>query len=223
MRKFIIIAAALVLSQLTGCVVHRYHSSAARNYNANDVYSNQYANQTSGQYQEVYRDQYAPSANQYQDNYAYQDNYNSAYQNNSDIAQIVGIRNITQVRRGNDSGGGGAVVGAILGGIIGNQLARGDDHSYSGSRYDRRGNSRYYGRSHSNDGDRAAATVGGAIIGGLIGNEVDRSSSEQVTRTEITLRLANGRTQAVLMDNPGQFRVGDRVRVSNQNGRLVIM
>lgn len=223
MRKLVIIAAALVLSQLTGCVVHRYHSSAARNYNANDAYSSQYASQTSGQYQEAYRDQYAPSANQYQDNYAYQDNYNSSYQNNSDIAQIVGIRSISQVRREN-SGGGGAVVGAILGGIIGNQLARGDDHNSRSSRYDRRGNNRYYGRSHSsNDGDRAAATVGGAIIGGLIGNEVDRSSSEQVTRTEITLRLANGRTQAVLMDNPGQFRIGDRVRVANQNGRLVIM
>ena len=103
-------------------------------------------------------------------------------------------------------------------------MARGDDHNSRSSRYDRRGNSRYYGRGHSNnEGGRAAATVGGAIIGGLIGNEVDRSSSEQISRTEITLRLANGRTQAVLMDNPGQFRVGDRVRVANQNGRLMIM
>jgi outer membrane lipoprotein SlyB len=218
MRKIIIIAAALILSQLTGCVAHRYHSSSARNYNANDAYSNQYAYQTQGQYQEVYRDQYASQAPQVSTQY--QDNYNSSYQNNSDIAQIVAIRNIAQVR---ESGGGGAVVGAILGGIIGNQLARGDDHNSRSSRYDRRGNSRYYGRGSNDEGGRAAATVGGAIIGGLIGNEVDRSSSEQVSRTEITLRLANGRTQAVLMDNPGQFRVGDRVRVANQNGRLVIM
>jgi outer membrane lipoprotein SlyB len=219
MRKLIIIAAALILSQLTGCVAHRYHGSAARNYNSNDAYSNQYAYQSQGQYQEVYRDQYAYQAPQVTTQY--QDNYNSSYQNNSDIAQIVAIRNIGQVR---ETGGGGAVVGAILGGIIGNQLARGDDHNSRSSRYDRRGNSRYYGGSHSsNEGGRAAATVGGAIIGGLIGNEVDRSSSEQISRTEITLRLANGRTQAVLMDNPGQFRVGDRVRVANQNGRLEIM
>lgn len=212
MRKLVIIAAALILSQLTGCVAHRYHSSAARNYSTGAAYNTQYENQAADQYQ---------SQAQYQDNYAYQDNYNSSYQNNSDIAQIVAIRNIGQVR---ETSGGGAVVGAILGGIIGNQLARGDDHNSRSSRYDRRGNSRYYGRSHSsNDGGRAAATVGGAIIGGIIGNGVDRSSSEQITRTEITLRLANGRTQAVLMDNPGQFRVGDRVRVANQNGRLVIM
>jgi outer membrane lipoprotein SlyB len=214
MRKLVIIAAALVLSQLTGCVAHRYHSSAARNYNTGAAYSTQYESQAHDQYQ-------SQAQTQYQDNYAYQNNYNSSYQNNSDIAQIVAIRNVGQVR---DSGGGGAVVGAILGGIIGNQLARGDDHNSRGSRYDRRGNSRYYARNHSsNDGGRAVATVGGAIIGGIIGNEVDRSSSEHVTRTEITLRLANGRTQAVLMDNPGQFRVGDRVRVANQNGRLVIM
>lgn len=222
MRKFVLIAATLVLTQLTGCVLHRHHASAARNYNSG--YSTQYATQTPDRYSDQYPEQYATQPNQVaQTNHdAYQDNYSNSYQNNSDIAQIVAIRNVSQAR---DSGGGGAVVGAILGGIIGNQLARGDDHSSRSSRYDRRGNSRYYSsRSHSNDeGGRAAATVGGAIIGGLIGNEVDRSSTERVTRTEITLRLANGRTQAIWMEHPGQFRVGDRVRVANQNGRLVIL
>ncbi|MBC3872801.1 hypothetical protein [Undibacterium flavidum] len=218
MRKIALIAAALILTQLGGCVVHRYRASDARNYN-ND-YGSSYSNQSYGQYADPYASQQIPQQAQYQDRYGYPDNYNGNYQNNTDVAQIVNIRNVTQVR---ESSGGGAVVGAILGGIIGNQLGRDDGNGSHGSRYDRRGR-HYDNRSHGgNEAGRAAATVGGAILGGIIGNEVDRSSSEQVYATEITLRLANGRTQTVLMNNPGQFRIGDRVRVGMQNGRWIIL
>lgn len=218
MRKIALIAAALILTQLGGCIVHRHRTSDARNY-SND-YGSAYSTQAYGQYADPYASQQVPQSVQYQDRYGYQDDYNTNYQNNTDIAQIINIRNVAQVR---ESNGGGAVVGAILGGIIGNQLGRNDDSR--GSRYDRRGYGRHYdNRSHgSNEAGRAAATVGGAILGGIIGNEVDRSASEQINATEITLRLANGRTQTVLMNNPGQFRIGDRVRVGMQNGRWVIL
>ncbi|MFA9274975.1 MAG: hypothetical protein ACEQSE_08885 [Candidatus Aquirickettsiella gammari] len=220
MRKIALIAATLLLTQLGGCVVHRHRTADARNY-SND-YGSAYSTQAYGQYADPYASQQISPQTQYQDRYGYQDDYNSNYQNNTDVAQIINIRNIAQVRENN---GGGAVVGAILGGIIGNQLARDDGNGSRGSHYDRRGNSRYYSnRSHgSNEAGRAAATVGGAILGGIIGSEVDHSATEQISRTEITLRLANGRTQTVLMDNPGQFRIGDRVRVGRQNGRLVIL
>lgn len=217
MRKIALIATALILTQLGGCVVHRYRSADARNYN--NGYNSSYSTPSYEQYNAPYNAQ-AIEASAYQDRYAYQDNYN--YQNNTDIAQIVNIRNVSQVR---ESNGGGAVVGAILGGIIGNQLARDDGNNSRGSRYDRRGYGRHYdNRSHGgSEAGRAAATVGGAILGGLIGNEVDRSASEQMNATEITLRMANGSTQTILMNNPGQFRVGDRVRVSMRGGRWVIL
>ena len=223
MRKIALIAAALILTQLGGCVVHRYRSADARNYN--NGYNSAYSSQAYGAYNTPYGDAYTtPQVEQavYQDRYAYQDNYNGSYQNNSDIAQIINIRNLAQVR---ESNGGGAVVGAILGGIIGNQLARDDGNNSRGSRYDRRGYGRHYdNRSHGgNEAGRAAATVGGAILGGLIGSEVDRSASEQINATEITIRMANGSTQAIVVDNPGQFRVGDRVRVGLRNNRWVIL
>lgn len=219
MRKIALVAAALILTQLGGCVVHRYRSSDARNYN-ND-YGSTYSSPAYGQYGDPYSSQQIAPQAQYQDRYAYQDNYNSSYQNNTDIATIVNIRNVAQVR---ESNGGGAVIGAILGGIIGNQLGRNDDGGARYSRYDRRTYGRHYDNHRgSNEAGRAAATVGGALIGGIIGSEVDRSASEQINATEITLRLGNGRTQTVLMDNPGQFRIGDRVRVGMQNGRWVIL
>jgi outer membrane lipoprotein SlyB len=202
MRKIALIAAVLVLTQLTGCVVHRYRSEPVRDYNANySSYNTQYPRAYQEQYTTRYSNQYG-------------EQYSSTYQ--EEVAQIVDIRNISEVR---ESSGGGAVVGAILGGIIGNQIGRSDDHSS----YRGRGYSRHRSRGHDNDGARAVATVGGAIIGGVIGNELDRGTSEQRVVTEVTIRLNNGQTQIVQMNNPGQFRVGDRVRVSYRSGRWLIM
>jgi outer membrane lipoprotein SlyB len=202
MRKIAIIAALLTLTQLTGCVVHRYRSEPVRDYNSS--YNTEYPRQ----YQEQYTTRYSSQNG---------DQYASSYQESStEVAQIVDIRNISEVR---ESSGGGAVVGAILGGIIGNQLGRGNTHSdYRG-----RGYSRHRSRGHDNDGGRAVATVGGAIIGGVIGNELDRGTTEQRGHTEITIRRSNGQTHAVLMSNSGQFRVGDRVRVSYRGGRWMIV
>ncbi|MCW8926782.1 MAG: glycine zipper 2TM domain-containing protein [Xanthomonadales bacterium] len=49
---------------------------------------------------------------------------------------------------------GPAIFGAILGGVIGNQLARGHGHG------------------HGHHNDRAAATIAGATIGGMVGSEI---------------------------------------------------
>ena len=191
MQKIALIAVVLTLTQLTGCVVHRYRSEPVRDYNS--AYNTEYPRQ----YQEQYTTRYSSQ---------YGEQYSSSYQESpTEVAQIVDIRNISEMR---ESSGGGAVVGAILGGIIGNQIGRGNDHSS------------YRGRGYSG---RAVATVGGAIIGGVIGNELDRGTSEQRTRTEITIRMSNGQTHAVLMSNSGQFRIGDRVRVSYRSGRWLIV
>ena len=61
-----------------------------------------------------------------------------------------------------------AIFGAIVGGIIGNQLSRGHGHKY------RHGH------------DRAAATVAGAAIGGVIGSEIQYSKYPARYYTENT-------------------------------------
>ncbi|MBY0573674.1 MAG: glycine zipper 2TM domain-containing protein [Undibacterium sp.] len=216
MKNLTLICAVVAITQLSGCVVHRPYSNSVR---SNDGYTTQYPSQYQEPYQQTYQQPYQqPYASQNQPQYTQRYQEQSYQQATSEIAQIVGIRNVAEVRR--ESGGGGALVGALIGGIIGNQLGRGDEHS--SRQYDRRG----YGRHHERNDDsagRAVATVGGAIIGGVIGNEIDHSNTEQRVRTEITLRLENGRNQAVILDNVGQFRIGDRVRVSYQSGRWVIL
>jgi hypothetical protein len=70
-------------------------------------------------------------------------------------AQQAGWNNDWDDRRGDwnglcrrSSGGTGTVVGAIAGGVIGNQVARRND--------------------------RTVATVAGAVVGGLLGRSIDR-------------------------------------------------
>ena len=53
-------------------------------------------------------------------------------------------------RNGSDSNANGTLIGALIGGALGNQAGKGDG--------------------------RKAATIGGAVIGGVIGNQVDRNN-----------------------------------------------
>lgn len=199
MRYLSFIAAALILGQLGGCVVHRHASYSSRPYDAyanSKNYSSNYPRDYSGSYTDSQSYDYDASA--------------------SEVAHIVNIRSVTKTVE--TSSTGGAVVGAILGGIIGNQLGRGSDHShYRGRNY------RYQHRDHGSDGARAAATVGGAIIGGMIGGEMDRETRQTQVQTEVVFRLNSGETHTVIVNNSPYFRVGDRVRVSFSRGRWVFM
>ncbi|MBC3883286.1 hypothetical protein H8K35_17970 [Undibacterium sp. LX40W] len=219
MRIATLIISVLALSQLSGCVVHRDYAQGRYNRGYATSYQTQYPSQYPGNYQTQYSEAYANQAQQpaYASQYQEPEQYQA--QPMSEVAQIVGIRNIAQAR---ESNGGGAVLGALIGGIIGNQLGKGDGNNshHRGRGYDR-------GRHRDNNDDgagRAVATVGGAILGGVIGNEIDRSSSEpQSVQTEVTFRLPNGQVQATRLANPGHLRVGDRVRVSFQGGRWVLI
>ena len=53
--------------------------------------------------------------------------------------------------RGSDSNANGTVIGALIGGALGNQAGKGDG--------------------------RKAATIGGAVIGGMIGNNIDKNNN----------------------------------------------
>lgn len=197
MRTLFWISSLLLVTQLTGCVVHRqvrYTNPGYDNYSSN-------TNNYSSDYPRQYPDQTT---------------YGEVEQ--GEIAQIVNIRNIG--RTVETTRGGGAVVGAILGGIIGNQLGRGSEQSYSRSY---RHGHRYERYERYDDGGRAAATVGGAIIGGMIGNEMDRGSTETQVQTEVTIRTQDGRTHAIYLNNSAPFRIGDRIRVRYTDGRWMMM
>lgn len=158
-----------------------------------------------GAYRTQYPAQYpAQQPNSYQNQPQYPNQYQNAYpaqnsgqyQNMStESAQIIGLRDVSPAGQHNQSGAG-AVVGAVLGGVIGHQFGKGSG--------------------------RDLATVGGAIAGGVVGNEMERSSAPQ-NRTEMSLRLNNGEVRTILIDNAGQYRIGDRIRVGVQNGQLVII
>ena len=91
------------------------------------------------------------------------------------------------VERGSGrTSGGGAVAGAIVGGVLGHQVGSG------------RGND--------------AATVAGAIGGAVVGNELEKRRSDAESY-RVTVRFRDGREATFTQDSPYGLRVGDRVRV----------
>ena len=106
-------------------------------------------------------------------------------------------------RGGSDSNANGTLIGALIGGALGNQAGKGDG--------------------------RKAATIGGAVIGGAIGNNIDRNNNayeyrdksgvvrrcrtvvnydgggrEQIAGYEVTYRYAGHTYQAVMDYRPGR-------------------
>jgi outer membrane lipoprotein SlyB len=93
----------------------------------------------------------------------------------------------------NSAPGIGAIGGAVLGGILGNQVGSGSG--------------------------RAAATVGGAVIGGVAGHKVEEAvRSRGGGGYRIRVRLDDGTYQTFTQEQHENLRVGDRVRI--ENGRL---
>lgn len=120
--------------------------------------------------------------------------YPNQYQNAYiDTAVIVGMR---EVNVGGGTSGGGAVVGALIGGVLGHQVGKGSG--------------------------RDLATIGGAIAGGVVGNEMERGSAQPRNKLELTVRMRNGEQRALLVEPNSYYRVGDSVRLTYQNGQMVI-
>lgn len=110
----------------------------------------------------------------------------SGYQRGGQCYQGCGyVKDIREVRSDNGDGAAlGTVIGAIAGGLLGNQVGSG------------RG--------------KTAATVAGAVGGGFAGHAIgERSGSNADWR--IVVQLANGQYATVTQRNPPQVRVGDYV------------
>ena len=86
------------------------------------------------------------------------------------------------------SGAVGTVGGAVVGGLLGNEVGSGSG--------------------------RTAATAVGAIGGALAGRGIERNARSG-QRYEVVVRYENGSTQAVAYDNEPGFRVGDSVKVND--------
>jgi len=81
----------------------------------------------------------------------------------------------------------GTIAGAVIGGVVGNQIGAG------------RGNT--------------VATVAGAAGGAYVGHELEKRQRSDAYK--INVRMEDGSYLAVVQETNSDFRVGDRVRLSN--------
>jgi outer membrane lipoprotein SlyB len=121
--------------------------------------------------------------------YPYQPAYQaapSAYVEFGHVANIEVLRSETQ---GTGTSGGGAVAGGVIGGVVGNQFGRG--------------------------GGRAAATALGVVGGALLGNsiEANRNGPRAYESYRVSIQTDNGAYRSFDVPNPGDLRIGDRVRI----------
>jgi outer membrane lipoprotein SlyB len=84
--------------------------------------------------------------------------------------------------------GAGAVVGGVLGAVIGRQMA-------------------------DSSAGKNAGTVVGAVGGAILGNEIEKSSRRDHSGVRIVVTLDNGGTRNFDFKESGSLRVGDRVRI----------
>jgi outer membrane lipoprotein SlyB len=80
----------------------------------------------------------------------------------------------------------GVVGGAVVGGLLGNQVGSGNG--------------------------RTLATIAGAVGGGYAGNEVEKRT-HTTTTYQVRVRMENGQMRNFPYTNPPNWRQGDRVRV----------
>lgn len=100
-----------------------------------------------------------------------------------DCGTVVSSRSVEQAQK---ASGLGAVGGAVVGGLLGNQVGSGNG--------------------------RTLATVAGAAAGGYAGNNIERSRNTKMV-TETRVRMSDGEIRT--FTNQGSYRKGAQVRVDN--------
>ena len=106
--------------------------------------------------------------------------------------RVVDIQEVVHQR--SDSGVG-AVLGVVAGGLLGNQIGRGNG--------------------------RTLATIGGAVGGGFAGNAIEKNRSPNV-QVVITVRSDRGRILE-LQQKGTSLRIGDRVQVTQEGSNIQIL
>jgi outer membrane lipoprotein SlyB len=103
-----------------------------------------------------------------------------------DCGRVIRIESIGQRR---NHVGGGTVLGALVGGALGNQVGKGDG--------------------------RKAATIAGAVAGGVIGHNAEKNHRRSDSYYRIVVRMDRGRTRTYEQAGGYDLRRGDRVRIEN--------
>lgn len=85
--------------------------------------------------------------------------------------------------------GVGVVGGAVVGGLLGNQVGGGTG--------------------------RGLATAAGVVGGAVVGNQVEQRSHQGGTAYQIGVRLDNGGYQTYTQESVGDLNIGNRVRIDN--------
>jgi len=128
---------------------------------------------------------------------------NSGSTNSGSVTPEYGVvQSIDLVQQGDTGSGGsggiggsgigiGTVAGAIIGGVLGNQVGGGTG--------------------------KTVATVAGAAGGAYVGHEIDNRQRQQKSADSyrFTIRMENGSYQTMTRSTSDGFRVGDRVRIAN--------
>lgn len=102
------------------------------------------------------------------------------------------VESVQAIQQAAPASGLGVAAGAVLGGVLGNQVGGGNG--------------------------RTLATIAGAVGGGYAGNEVEKRTRTS-TRYEVRVRMENGDLRTFPQSGSDGWRPGDRVEVVN--GRLV--
>lgn len=98
------------------------------------------------------------------------------------------VDSIEAARGGGDGIGAGAVIGGVVGGVLGHQVGGGSG--------------------------KDVATVAGVVGGAVVGHQIEKSNKQQ-DAYRIQVRLDRGGYQAVTQQSIADLRVGDRVRIEN--------
>ncbi|MDO8596930.1 MAG: glycine zipper 2TM domain-containing protein, partial [Sulfuricaulis sp.] len=96
------------------------------------------------------------------------------------------IQSVREIETKGEGSGIGTVGGAVVGGVLGNQIGDGSD----------------------------IATVVGAVGGAVAGNEIEKHV-KSVKSYEITVRFDDGSTRVISEANVPAWRTGDKVKVTN--------
>lgn len=99
------------------------------------------------------------------------------------------VESVRQEKRKGEGGAVGIVGGAVIGGLLGNQIGKGSG--------------------------RALATAGGAVAGGYVGNEVQKNANSKVVWvTEV--RMKDGTWRTFEQESQPRWRTGNVVRVTSE-------
>jgi outer membrane lipoprotein SlyB len=107
----------------------------------------------------------------------------------ADYGRVTAIDPLRTQEQGQGTGAG-AIIGGVAGAVVGNQVGSGSG--------------------------RDAARIAGAVGGAVAGNAVERNARSQWRESyRIMVQLENGINRAYEVPSPGDLRVGDRVRIEN--------